>query len=155
VVALRCGVWIAFKDVQLHLTNLAMVPANAPFALAAHIPVGAAAGTGQVQAILGVPITGCREEFSEVPAETAFAVNTGPGIFGFTPRSGPVGTVVRITGVGFTGATAVTFQGVSAAFSVVSDSRITATVPIGASSGRVRIVTASGATRSGLAFQVT
>src|SRR5947209_13804064 len=41
-----------------------------------------------------------------------------PSISGFTPSSGPPGTSVTISGCGFTGATKVTFHGVSASFTV-------------------------------------
>jgi hypothetical protein len=61
-------------------------------------------------------------------------------ITGFTPTSGPEGTVVTLTGSGFTGATEVVFGLQSAAsFSVVNDTEITATVPAGADSGPIAV----------------
>jgi hypothetical protein len=53
---------------------------------------------------------------------------------------------VTINGFNFTGATAVTFgdNQTSATFTVVSPTRITATVPAGATNGRVRVVTPQG-----------
>ena len=42
--------------------------------------------------------------------------------------SGPVGTSVSVTGLAFTGATQVTFNGTPATFSVVNDTTITAVV---------------------------
>ena len=65
-----------------------------------------------------------------VPA--AFAGGVPPTVDSFNPTSGPEGTIVTITGTGFTGATAVTFNGTSASFTVDSDVQITATVPVGA-----------------------
>ena len=77
-------------------------------------------------------------------------------IVGFTPTRGPVGTVVTISGSAFTGATAVKFGGVPAtSFTVNSYSQITATVPSGAVSGRVGVVTPAGTTLSGATFTVT
>jgi hypothetical protein len=51
--------------------------------------------------------------------------------------SGPVGTSVTITGTGFTGATAVTFNGTPASFTVDLSTQITAKVPAGATDGPI------------------
>ena len=72
-----------------------------------------------------------------------------PSIMSITPTSGPVGTTVTITGFDFTGTTAVRFGGVDATeFTVDSDTRITVTVPTGAVSGPVTVVTAMGTATS-------
>jgi hypothetical protein len=64
----------------------------------------------------------------------------------FTPTSGPVGTVVTISGTSLTGATKVTFDGVAATtFTVNSATEITADVPTGAKTGKIG-VTAGGVT---------
>ncbi len=78
-----------------------------------------------------------------------------PTITGFTPTSGVVGASVVITGTNFTGATAVRFGGVSAVFTVNSATQITATVPVGAVSGGMSIVTPSGTATSATNFTVT
>src|SRR5439155_26474086 len=75
---------------------------------------------------------------------TSFAI--GASIDSCTPPSGPTGTSLTITGTGFTGATAVTFNGVSAGspgigFKINSSNQITATVPVGASTGRIKVTT--------------
>src|SRR5262249_8465908 len=59
----------------------------------------------------------------------------------FTPTFGPVGTSVTITG--FTGATAVSFNGVAATFTVSPSGTITTTVPAGATTGRITVTTPS------------
>jgi hypothetical protein len=59
---------------------------------------------------------------------------TPADVTGLAPASGPDsgGTVVTLTGTGFTGATAVTFDGVpGTAFAVVSDAQATVTTPAG------------------------
>ena len=53
----------------------------------------------------------------------------------FSPTSGLPGTPVTIDGVNFTEVTAVRFKGVDAAFEVLSDTQISATVPAGATTG--------------------
>jgi subtilisin-like proprotein convertase family protein len=73
-----------------------------------------------------------------------FTVANSPAITRLSPASGSPGTVVIINGVIFTGATAVRFNGAGAIFNVDSSVQITATVPNGATSGRVTIVTPLG-----------
>ncbi|HYE46326.1 MAG TPA: IPT/TIG domain-containing protein, partial [Caulobacter sp.] len=78
-----------------------------------------------------------------------------PTITTFSPGSGPVGTLVTINGTKFTGATAVAFGGVNAtSFTVVSATQITATVPAGAVSGTIRVVSPAGTATSIGAFVV-
>src|SRR5262249_45899424 len=76
------------------------------------------------------------------------AFSVAPRITAWTPSGAPVGGTVVISGANFSGATAVTFNGVSAGLSVDSASRITATVPSGATSGRITVATPAGATTS-------
>ena len=78
-----------------------------------------------------------------------------PVISSFTPTSGPVGTKVTITGSGLTGASKVSFGGVSAAFTVNSGTQITATVPSGAVTGKIKITTAGGSVTSSGIFTVS
>jgi hypothetical protein len=87
---------------------------------------------------------------------SAFTVTpSAPTITGFTPASGPVGTSVTINGTNFTGATAVQFNGVSAAFTATSDTAIQTTVPAGATTGPVSVTTAGGTATSAGNFAVT
>jgi hypothetical protein len=62
----------------------------------------------------------------------------------FAPSSGGSGTVVVISGSGFTGATNVLFNGTSASsFTVDSDNQITATAPASATTGFITVVNGS------------
>jgi uncharacterized repeat protein (TIGR03803 family) len=61
------------------------------------------------------------------------------------PTSGKVGSAVTILGNGLTGATAVTFNGTAATYTVVAATEITTTVPTGATTGKVRVTTSTGA----------
>jgi hypothetical protein len=78
-----------------------------------------------------------------------------PTIASFTPASGPVGTVVTITGSNFTGATNVSFNGVATAFNVNSDTEIQATVPADATTGKISVTNAFGTGTSANDFIVT
>jgi uncharacterized protein (TIGR03437 family) len=71
------------------------------------------------------------------------------------PTGGKVGKRVLILGNGLTGATSVTFNGMPAEFKVQKDSFITATVPAGATTGTVSVVTRSGTLNSNPQFVVT
>jgi len=68
-----------------------------------------------------------------------------PSIQDFTPKSGPVGTVVTITGMSLKQTTSVTFgHSVTASFTVVSDTQVTVPVPPGAVTGKVSLKTKGG-----------
>lgn len=80
--------------------------------------------------------------------------NPPPVIYGFSPASGSTGTNVVIAGTNFLSASAVTFGGVSAVFTVDSVTQITATVPTNASSGFISVTTPTGTTLSTNTFTV-
>lgn len=65
-------------------------------------------------------------------------------ISSITPTSGPIGTVVTINGSGFTTAASVSFSGVSASFTIVSNTVIEAIVPTITASGNIVIQDAGG-----------
>lgn len=78
-----------------------------------------------------------------------------PTLTGFSPTSGPVGTIVTVTGSAFTGVTAVAFGTVAASFTVDSDSQISVTVPAGApASSQIRVTSPGGAVLSVDSFTV-
>jgi uncharacterized protein (TIGR03437 family) len=65
-----------------------------------------------------------------------------------------VGAAVKILGTALTGATSVTFNGTAAVFNVVAPSLITATVPAGATTGTVEVVTPGGTLSSNVPYRV-
>jgi uncharacterized repeat protein (TIGR03803 family) len=71
------------------------------------------------------------------------------------PVAGKAGKQITILGNGLTGTTGVTFNGVAASFTVESDTYIKATVPPGATTGTVSVVTPSGTLNSNPQFVVT
>jgi hypothetical protein len=78
-----------------------------------------------------------------------------PVVSAVTPGSGWPGTTVNLTGSGFTGATAVSFNGTAATFSVSSDTQLSATVPAGASTGPIAVTGPAGTGTSSSSFTVT
>jgi uncharacterized repeat protein (TIGR03803 family) len=97
-------------------------------------------------------ITNC----TQTGCGTVFRLSVGLGPFVETePSSGKVGAAVIILGTNLTGATSVSFNGTAATFTVVSSSEIQTTVPAGATTGTVTVVTPSGTLHSNKNFVVT
>ncbi|MBV8453288.1 MAG: IPT/TIG domain-containing protein, partial [Deltaproteobacteria bacterium] len=69
--------------------------------------------------------------------------------------AGPAGKTVVILGNNLSGATSVTFNGKAAKFRVVSSTEITTTVPKGATSGKIKVVTPSRTLTTNVSFQVS
>jgi len=109
----------------------------------ATVPVGATTGPISVTTPGGT-----------ATSATSFTVILAPTISSFTPTSGPVGTVVTVTGTNFTGATALKFNGVAASFALDSATQITATVPAGATTGPITVTTPGGTATSAASFTV-
>lgn len=111
--------------------------------ITAIVPIGAPTGKVAVTTAGGIAISS--GTFTVVPA---------PAVTRLSPTSGPVGTKVTITGKRLTGASAVTFGGTAAPFTVVSATKIMATVPAGATTGKVSVTTAGGTAVSAATFTV-
>lgn len=66
----------------------------------------------------------------------------GPSIAGFAPTSGTIGVLVTINGAGFSstpGSNVVTFNGVPATVTTATVAKLTVLVPLGATSGPIRV----------------
>jgi len=86
---------------------------------------------------------------------TGFNLSVGLAPFIETQTaSGKAGSQVVILGTNLSGATAVSFNGTAAAFTVISSSEIKATVPQGAASGLVVVTTSSATLTSNKTFRV-
>jgi hypothetical protein len=73
----------------------------------------------------------------------------------FSPRQGAIGATITITGLGFTGATAVTFNNVPAqSFTVTNDTTLTAVVAVGTTTGKIRITAPLGVGVSAVDFTI-
>jgi uncharacterized repeat protein (TIGR03803 family) len=86
---------------------------------------------------------------------TAFSLSDGLKPFvEMLPALGKVGDTIQILGTNLTGTTTVSFNGTMAAFTVTSSSLISATVPAGATTGRVEVVTPTRTLKSNATFVV-
>jgi len=88
------------------------------------------------------------------PASFTVTAQPVPAISAVSPSSATVGSSVTISGSALTGATSVTFNGLAATFTVVSDTKITATVPSGALTGPLTVTTPYGSSTSSTSFGV-
>jgi hypothetical protein len=77
---------------------------------------------------------------SSPPGSESLSDATSTTITGFEPTEGPVGTLVTITGVGLEGATEVVFTaGIQATDVQIAEGQVTASVPVGATTGPITV----------------
>ncbi|MCG8608250.1 DNRLRE domain-containing protein, partial [bacterium] len=111
--------------------------------LRATVPSGASSGLIELSNAAG-----------SASSASPFTIAQIPVVSSFSPMSGIAGTVVTISGSNFTGTTAVAFGDQSATFVFESDSELTATVPAGATTSRIKITNGDGTGESGSDFVV-
>lgn len=110
--------------------------------LRAKVPAGATSGIVSVTTSTGT-------------LKSLYKFRVMPQITSFSPTSGAVGAVVKITGLSLTQTSAVTFGGAKAnTFTVNSDTQVTATIPTAAKTGRISVTTAGGTATSATNFDV-
>ncbi|MGA8429907.1 MAG: choice-of-anchor tandem repeat GloVer-containing protein [Candidatus Sulfotelmatobacter sp.] len=116
---------------------------------------GAVPYGGLVQNTNGV-IYGMTSSGGSTDDGVAFSLNGGLHPFAsFVRNTGKVGSTVQILGQGFTGTTAVSFNGTPATYSIKSDTFLTATVPSGATTGLVIVTVPGGTLTSNRPFRVS
>jgi large repetitive protein len=133
----------AVKFNGLNATTFAV---NSDIQISATVPSGAISGSISV-----TTPNGSTTSFSNFSVITIGA----PVVSSFTPQFGSQGTVVTITGSSFSGLANVQFNGLGANFTVISETQITATVPVGATSGVIALTNANGVGISSSQFIVT
>lgn len=111
-----------------------------PTTIEATIPAGTVVGTTATFTVT----QGC-----DVTSSSTFTVTCPVTVTSFSPTSGPEGTLVTITGTDFTGATSVTFNGISASYTIVNATTITATVPSVAVTGKIAVTKGCTGTSAG------
>ncbi|MCK9193960.1 MAG: IPT/TIG domain-containing protein, partial [Nevskia sp.] len=113
---------------------------------------------GLRSALIGLLLTATSISPLLLPATATAAVITyaQPYIAGFTPTSGPVGTVITVNGKGFTGAN-VAFIGAAhnVTVRIVSDAQLQMTVPTNATTGQIAILNPKSAAFSPQAYTLT
>jgi len=100
-------------------------------------------------------IYGLTESGGASGAGVVYSLDMGLGPFvSLLSTTRKIGKTVEILGQGFTGTTAVSFNGTPATFTVKSDTYLTATVPAGATTGFVTVTTPTGTLTSNKEFRV-
>jgi gliding motility-associated-like protein len=131
-------------EVKFNTTNATSFTVNSSTQITATVPTGATTGPISVTTAGGTGIS-----------SSNFTVVAPPTVTSFTPSGGVAGAVITLTGTNFTGATAVRFNGIDAAsFTVNSATQITATVPVGASTGTIAVTTPGGTATTSSSFTV-
>jgi len=77
-----------------------------------------------------------------------------PTLINFQPASGKPGSTFLLQGAHFVATTAVTIDGHSAPFAVLTANYIRVTVPAGASTGKISVINAGGTSTTTKAFTV-
>ena len=98
--------------------------------------------------------------FTALPAHVAAVLRAKvdgmpmENITSFSPIGGSANAQVTIIGTNFTAASAVEFNGMNAAFTVNSSNKITAFVPVGATTGAISVIAPGGFATSSNSFTV-
>jgi uncharacterized repeat protein (TIGR03803 family) len=117
------------------------------------LPSGCGIYNAMVQHTNGLLYGVTTSGFDGVGVLFSFDVGAAPFV-SVQPSARLVGGTVDILGQGFTGTTAVSFDGTAATFQVFSDTYIKAVVPDEATSGVVSVTTPGGVLQSNKSFQV-
>jgi hypothetical protein len=114
----------------------------------ATVPAGATSGP--------ISVTNSAGTGTSASSFTVTTTTAGPTITSISPTSGPVGTLVTITGSGLAGATSVRFgNGASVVPTSPTDTKITVNVPSGAKTGAITVTTPDGTAVSSQNFRVS
>ncbi len=133
-----CTTSVSFNGVSASFT------VNSASQITATVPSGATTGPITITTSGGTGSSGGNFTVAKVPTITSF-----------TPTHGNVGTSVTIYGTNLIGATSVAFNGITASFSAGTSTRMSATVPSAATSGRITVTTPGGTATSSSDFTVT
>ena len=131
---------------------------TAVFTVASDTTITAIAPPNAALGAVDVTVTTPGGTSATSPADQfTFVAPPPPVVTAVTPNAGPAFTSVTITGTGFSGATAVSFGGNTATFSVTSPTEISATAPASGSTGAVdvTVTTPGGASATSSADQFT
>ncbi len=136
-----------FAGAVTSLHSFSGTDGNQPFGTLVQYTSGPFYGTTDGGGMTSCAPIGCGTIFTESMSLKPFVKTV--------PSSGPVKSAVVILGSSLTGATSVSFNGTAAKFTVVSSTQINTSVPTGATSGKVKVVTPGGTLISNTSFTVT
>lgn len=121
---------------------------NSDTQVTATVPAGATSGP--------ISVTNAGGTGTSTGSFTVTTTAATPKITSISPTSGPLGTLVTITGTGLAGATSVRFgSGASAAPVSTGDTTVTVRVPSGAKNGALSVTTPNGTAVSSQSFRVS
>ncbi|MBD0254179.1 MAG: IPT/TIG domain-containing protein, partial [Cytophagales bacterium] len=135
-----------------HFTGATSVRINGvdvPFTLNSDTRITATVTEAAANGLVSVTTPG-----GTVTSYVAFAVVRPPFLISFSPAKGPVNGAVTLTGDNLQGTTSVRFNGLEASFAVVNNTKLTASVPVGATTGRITVANAAAAAESSTEFIV-
>ena len=116
----------------------------------ANVPAATYAIGKIVMRAVGYPAT----TVSNAAALTVLAA-AAPTISSFTPVAANTGNGITLTGANLDGASAVKINGLSATYTILSTTSISVTVPAGATTGAITVITAGGTATSASSFTVS
>ena len=134
----------------LQVTEVGALPAGVTLSGA-----GVLAGTASQVGTFPVTLTVSNGIAPDATQAFTLVVTVPSTVTGFSPTSGPVGTVVTITGTNLAGATKVTFNGVAAVITKDAATKIKVKVPVGATTGKIKVTAPGGKVKTATAFTVT
>jgi Lamin Tail Domain/IPT/TIG domain len=108
------------------------VTVDSPTHITAEVPTGNAAGKVTVQGTVGGNVVSSQ------------SIGIKPKITGMSVNHGVTGTVVALSGSGFTGVSSVKINGVAGAFSGVTATTLNFTIPSAATTGAITVTTPGG-----------
>ena len=138
---------IGTTEVTFNGTNATTFGVSNATQITAQVPHNASTGT------IGIVCPGGNAVSSAIFTITS---RTVPTITSFSPASGPVGTLVFITGTNLLGITSVSFNGTSCAnFHIINSTQMTAEVSVGTATGAISLTTSTGTATSYSFFTIT
>ena len=130
--------------VKFNATTAPTFTVNSATQITTMVPAGATTGSISLTTPINTGVS-----------TTSFVVIPAPVITSFTPTNGVASTVVVLSGANFTGATQVTFNGIVASvYAVNSNTQITVTVPVGATTGLISVTAIGGTGSSASTFTI-